>query len=220
MATIEINGPSVSRRGLLALIGGTFALVSVGTVPKAEAAGGPFVPIEQLDTALLAAMRAGKTIGFQQRMAILQPTLDQTLDLPAILHASVGLAWTTMSVADQDQLLAAFRRYTAANYAANFNSYDNQAFTILPDYRTLPDGRVVVQTRLGKPGGTVHEIDYVMRDTAQGWKVVDVLADGSISRVAVQRSDFSSTLASGGAPALAARMSSVVASLGASSNVA
>ena len=34
------------------------------------------------------------------------------------------------------------------------------------------------------------------------WKAVDVLADGSISRVAVQRSDFRSLLASGGAPAL------------------
>jgi len=36
------------------------------------------------------------------------------------------------------------------------------------------------------------------------WKAVDVLADGSISRVAVQRSDFRSLLASGDAPALLA----------------
>jgi phospholipid transport system substrate-binding protein len=34
--------------------------------------------------------------------------------------------------------------------------------------------------------------------------VVGVLTDGSISRVALQRSDFQALLASGGAPALAA----------------
>ena len=41
-----------------------------------------------------------------------------------------------------------------------------------------------------------------MRKTGSGWKAVDVLADGSISRVAVQRSDFGSLLTRGGAPAL------------------
>jgi phospholipid transport system substrate-binding protein len=46
-------------------------------------------------------------------------------------------------------------------------------------------------------------LDYVMRDTPQGWRVVDVLADGSISRVAVQRSDFRRLINRGGAQALA-----------------
>jgi phospholipid transport system substrate-binding protein len=36
----------------------------------------------------------------------------------------------------------------------------------------------------------------------QGWKAVDVLEDGTISQVAVQRSDFRQILQSGGAPAL------------------
>jgi phospholipid transport system substrate-binding protein len=36
--------------------------------------------------------------------------------------------------------------------------------------------------------------------------VVDVLADGSISRVAVQRSDFSALFDKGGAPALEASL--------------
>jgi phospholipid transport system substrate-binding protein len=35
-----------------------------------------------------------------------------------------------------------------------------------------------------------------------GWQAVDVLTDGSISRVAVQRSDFRGLLMAGGVPAL------------------
>jgi phospholipid transport system substrate-binding protein len=47
-----------------------------------------------------------------------------------------------------------------------------------------------------------------MRNTGGGWRVVDVLADGSISRIAVQRSDFRRLLSHGGAPALVASLTS------------
>jgi ABC-type transporter MlaC component len=52
-----------------------------------------------------------------------------------------------------------------------------------------------------------------MRHTAASWKAVDVLSDGKISQVAVQRSDFHSLLASGGVPALQAGLQRKVASL-------
>jgi phospholipid transport system substrate-binding protein len=41
-----------------------------------------------------------------------------------------------------------------------------------------------------------------MRNVGGAWRVVDVLADGSISRVAVQRSDFRRLVERGGAKAL------------------
>jgi phospholipid transport system substrate-binding protein len=45
------------------------------------------------------------------------------------------------------------------------------------------------------------------------WQVVDVLTDGAISRVAVQRSDFRSLLMSGGVLALTAELSRKTANL-------
>jgi phospholipid transport system substrate-binding protein len=36
-----------------------------------------------------------------------------------------------------------------------------------------------------------------MRTSTMGWRIIDVLLDGTISRVAVQRSDFRALLASG-----------------------
>jgi phospholipid transport system substrate-binding protein len=50
------------------------------------------------------------------------------------------------------------------------------------------------------------KLSYVMRRTPSGWKAVDVLADGAISRVAVQRSDFRALLAKGGGQALVASL--------------
>jgi phospholipid transport system substrate-binding protein len=57
------------------------------------------------------------------------------------------------------------------------------------------------------------KLSYVMRQTPAGWKAVDVLADGSISRVAVQRSDFRALLANGGSPALVASLEQKVSEL-------
>ena len=84
----------------------------------------------------------------------------------------------------------------------------------MQEQRSLPDGGEVVQTRIVDGDGEVHRIDYVMRRTAAGWRAQDVLADGTISRVAVQRSDFAAALARGGAAGLASRMAQVANSLG------
>jgi len=61
----------------------------------------------------------------------------------------------------------------------------------------------------GKP----TRIDYVMHDEGGSWKVVDVLLDGTISRVAVQRSDFRQILRSGGARGLISMLERKVADL-------
>jgi len=99
-----------------------------------------------------------------------------------------------------------------ASYVANFDSFSGETFALAPDLRHV--GRdVVVQTRIIGTGGEMTRLDYVMRDINGGWHVVDILLDGSISRVAVTRSDFRSLLAEGGAPKLIASLRDKVASL-------
>jgi hypothetical protein len=65
-----------------------------------------------------------------------------------------------------------------------------------------------VRTRIAPLSGDSHVLDYVMPNTVNGWRVVDVLADGAVSRVAVKRSDFRRLLSRGGAGALAASLAS------------
>ena len=51
---------------------------------------------------------------------------------------------------------------------------------------------MVVPTLLKPARGDSTHIDYVMRRGPNGWRVVDVLLNGSISQNAVKRSDFRS----------------------------
>ncbi len=196
-----------ARRSMLTLA--TAALLTA-TIPwrpaNAESAGepAPTEPIEQLDDALLAAMKAGDGAPFAARYRALAPVIEQVFDLDTVLAGSVGFSWPSLPPAQKAALAAAFRRYTVATYVANFDSYDGQSFAVSSAVRDVGNGEVVVRTRLMRRGKSPVVLDYVMRRGPAGWKAVDVLTEGSISRVAVQRSDFEELLASGGVPALAA----------------
>jgi len=127
--------------------------------------------------------------------------IGRTFDLEAILRQVVGPRWPSLPADQQAALADAFRRYTIASYVANFDSYSGQRFDTAPVVRAVGNDRVV-ETRFASPGDRVHAMDYVMRQEGGGWKVIDVLAEGSISRVASQRSEMRSLLADGGGPGL------------------
>lgn len=152
-------------------------------------------PIQSLDQALLNAMRSGKSAPFGLRYAALAPAVERAFDLPAILRASVGLRWNTVPPAEQQQLLDVFRKFTVSSYVANFDDYNGERIEVVPETRTIGADQVVGTRIVGS--GEPTRIDYVMRRTQDGWRAIDVLLNGSISQVAVNRSDWRALLGSG-----------------------
>lgn len=192
-------------------------LAALGALAAAPAEAAPSLaevsaPVAALNAGLLAVMKAGKSTPFPTRYASLEPIIVQSFDLPRILQNAVGFGWADIPEPQRQQLLAVFRQYTVASYVANFNSYDGEEFKILPSLRTVGQQQVV-STEIVKRTGKSVRIDYVLRQNGATWQVVDVLLDGTISQVAVQRSDFHSLLASGNAPALIAGLKKKVSTL-------
>jgi phospholipid transport system substrate-binding protein len=206
---------TIGRRGLLGLavtalvVGNSWRPASADTGDDASAKAA----VQQLNDALLAAMKAGARTPFTDRYRALDPVVTQVFDLDAVLAASIGLSWATLSSTQKAELATAFRRYTVSSYVANFDTYNGQSFEVLPTVRTVGNGEVVVQTRLLRTNDSPLKLDYVMRRGPAGWQVVDVLTDGSISRVAVQRSDFRELLSGGGVHALTAGLDRKVGNL-------
>ena len=198
---------SVTRRlelaGLLLPLFNRFA-----SAADAEAAA----PIAALNRGLLAGMRAGKAVPFKQRYAALAPLVEGAFDIPGILQASVGPRWAAIPPAQQSQLLDVFRRFTVASYVANFDAYDGEKLELLTESRNVGADQVVA-SQIAPVKGAPTRIDYVMRRTPAGWRAVDVLLNGSISRVAVQRSDFRSLLSSGDATPLIQSLQRKIADL-------
>jgi phospholipid transport system substrate-binding protein len=205
----------VHRRTLL----GATLLAAVG-LPLTARAVDPtalVAPIQQLYDGLLEIMHAGRTVPFQQRFDTLAPKVDNAFDLDTVLQVSVGPVWATLPPNQRATLEAAFRRYTIASYVNSFDHYNGQHFEVSPQVRDLPNGEKEAFTRIIPRSGDPHTLDYVMRQTPHGWRAVDVLLDGTISRVAVQRSDFRSLLNRGGAEALAKSLEEKTADLSAGS---
>jgi phospholipid transport system substrate-binding protein len=170
-------------------------------------------PIQTLCDRLLDIMRAGHAAPFGQRFNMLAPAIDAAFDLETILQFSIGATWAGLPAEQKAALRDAFRRYTIASYVDSFDQFNGQRFVVLPDLRPVDNGEEVVQTHIISRDGDTHVLAYVMRNGSAGWRVVDVLEDGTISRVAVQRSDFRQLLLRGGAPALLESLQSKTANL-------
>ena len=200
---------TLTRRALLPAV----ALSMVGATGFARAADiDPLdAPLRALYGALEATMRAGHSTPFPQRFDALAPVVDQAFDLETVLKVSVGLRWDAMDPDARVRLLTAFRRFTVATYVANFDKYDGERFQILPGARDFGTDRIVGTEIVS--GDQSMRLDYVMRDGNGSWRAVDVLLQGSISRVAVQRSDFRKILASGDADALIVSLRRKIADL-------
>jgi phospholipid transport system substrate-binding protein len=170
-------------------------------------------PVTALDDALIATMKAGSAgASFMARYTALKPVVERSFDLPNILQTSAGLLWPQIPPAQQAELLTLFTQYTVASYISSFSGYGGQHFDTLPGTRRVGAKRVVT-TDLVAPGGHKTELAYVMAPTAGSWKITDVLFEGTISKVATQRSDFGSLIEPGNANKLIAALKQKVTAL-------
>lgn len=177
------------------------ALALLAALPAA--APDPVAPIAAFDDALLAAMKEGKAATLAARTAKLLPVVKATHDLPAMAALVVGPAWTATSAGDRAGLVEAFARHSAVSYAANFASYAGERFVVDPAVVTRGSDRVVKTTIAGS--GTPTPLAYRLRSSGSGWKIVDIFAEG-VSQIAVQRSEFASTIKAGGVAALTKKL--------------
>ncbi|WP_253717654.1 ABC transporter substrate-binding protein [Sphingomonas sp. AP4-R1] len=166
--------------------------------------------IAALDDGLLSIMKAGKAAGAARRGAMIGPVVDRAYDLPLMTRLSVGPAWNGMAAADQTALVAAFRRLTVAQYAANFDGFSGETFTIAPKVEERAGDKLVRTTLTPKTGDPVA-ISYRMRQSGGQWKIIDVFYKNSISQLATRRSDFAAALAAGGAKGLIAHLDRLAA---------
>lgn len=184
----------MTRRTLAAAL--ALAAATAPVAARAQAADPAAATIAQLNAALVQAGTAG---GVDARFRRLQPAADQAFDFATMTRVAVGSSWAAMPAADQQALVRAFGRYTAATFAKNFDGAFR--FAIDPAVQTREPDKIVTDTLTPRTGSPTV-LRWRMRQAGGRWKIVDVFYNGAISQLATQRSDFASTLSAGGAPAL------------------
>lgn len=167
-----------------------------GTTPGARAT------VSRLNEAILSLMReaAGREPA-QARLQRFLPVMLDTFDLEAALRVAAAPYFDRSAEPEKRQALDAFARRSAAQYVDRFDSYDGQRLEIVGE-RPAPRGMLLVDTDLVRAGKTPVRLSYLLRPEGDRWRILDVLAKGTVSQLATQRSEFQNTLRGGGLAAL------------------
>lgn len=181
--------------------------------PSAHAEESVRQVVQQFSDSLLDVMKQARPLGFKGREAKIRPAVGAAYDMPAMTRACLGPSAGKLSAEQLGQLTEAFTRYTVANYAAQFDGYDGERFEV-GEPRPSTEGAVVVPSRIVPRDGAPSQIDYLMRQDQGGWHIVDVLLDGTVSQVAVRRSEFVSIYRRDGLPGLIDQLDRKTAALG------
>jgi len=160
----------------------------------AQAAEAPRESIVKFYDVLLDVMKNGKQLGFKGREERLIPVIDATFDMREMTRLTLGAAAKSLSPEQFVRLVEAFRSYTIASYADNFDDFGGESF-VVGESRQIAGGGTLVPSRLVLTGGSPPvSLDYVMREVEGHWGITDILAEGSVSQVAMRRSEFVSLL--------------------------
>lgn len=176
----------------------TFLLPANGFATAGDAAA---TRVDSLYTTLLNTMKQAKQLGIKGRYDKLAPVLGSTYDLALMSKIAVGQNWNALSAAEQQSIVTAFARMTTATYASRFDDFAGEQFEVLQT-ADQPNGDKIVKTRIVQSDRTAVQLNYLMRNTGNGWKIIDVYLNGTISELASRRAEFGAILRSGGANAL------------------
>jgi phospholipid transport system substrate-binding protein len=199
-------------RGFIKHVAAGVVLAAVGTAVAAAQPAAPRDLIERLHASLLEVMQEADELDYGGRYRLLEPVLQSSYDFPFMTRIAVGPAWGDLDEAQRGQLVALFAEMSTANYAARFDGYGGERFEMLGE-EPAPRDTVLVQTRIVPSSEEPIEINYVLRESEDGWRIIDVLLESKFSELARQRSEFAAVLQGGGASDLVATLERKIAEL-------
>jgi len=156
--------------------------------------------VDEFQNELLAVMKEGKALGFKGRYEKLDVAVRKSHDLPKIARIVVGKQWEELSAEQQATLEKVFSQLSISAYAYNFKDFSGESFAFISEEETGRGG-VVMHTNLHIPGEKDVKFDYMMKKKDDGWRIINIIADG-VSDLALKRSEYTSVLSKEGFDAL------------------
>jgi phospholipid transport system substrate-binding protein len=170
--------------------------------------------VDALHQELIGVMKDAKTLGYKGRFDRLQPVIGELFDIPFMAQKSVGRHWKAVDRADRERLLDTFGTFTVANYAGRFSDYSDQSFETIKQEPST-HGTILVHSRLNNPGGDTVQLNYRLRPVGDSWRIIDVYLNGTVSELALRRSEYSSLIRREGFEALLTALDERIANLAA-----
>jgi phospholipid transport system substrate-binding protein len=208
---------ATDRRSLVGILAGVAFFASTMTpfsvsAHAQEGDTGPIPTIERFHATLLDVMKNAVTLGYEGRRKILEPALDQAMDMAFMAEKAAGKFWKDFSETDRTRWITAFSGNTVANYAGRFDAFSGQSFVTDGDEESPFDTRLV-KTTLKDPTGEDVQLNYRMKKGSNGWRIIDIYMHGTVSELALRRAEYSSALERDGLDKVIADLQGQVAKL-------
>ena len=149
--------------------------------------------IERLHASLLDLMQNAETLGYNGRVEKIRPVVDDVFDMQFMASKSISRHWKKLSPEDQGRWLDVFARHIAANYAGQFTGFTGESFETLGEEEAR-SGTRVVRTRLTRPSDDPVQLNYRLREVDGEWRIIDIFLNGTVSELALRRSEYASVL--------------------------
>jgi phospholipid transport system substrate-binding protein len=185
-------------RALLALLA---ALLVV--CPFASADETPADVVERLHAALLEAMQNGAKLGYEGRVDLLEPVINESFDFRTIASIVTGREWKSADTTQRSTFLDVFARLSVATYATNFSSYSGEKFITGTSEESR--GAQIVRTMLEQSDGDRVSLNYMLRESHGKWRIINVVAQG-VSDLSLKRAEYTAVIQSEGFDSLSERL--------------
>lgn len=188
------------------------AVIGLQAPPVRAALSEPATVAHELNASLLEVMKNAKALGYAGRVEKIGPAIDRGFDVPYMAEKVIGRHWATLGEADRQRWVALFREFLIANYAGRFDDYSGQSFQDLGEEPSAFD-TVLVRTRLLNAPEEDVDLTYRLHKTDAGWRIIDVMLKGTVSELALRRSDYTAVIDRDGFAALETYLREKIAAL-------
>jgi len=186
-------GSSTNRLLDAAICGMAAALAA--SAARAEEPAGPAEVVAALHTAIVEVAAGGTSSDVTDRYAALRPVVARTHDLAYIAELSIRRYWDGLTDAERERFVAAFERLSVMTYATRFTAVTPETFAVLGS-GDAGRGRVQVRAAIARTEQDDVALDYVLEQSGEGWRIVNILADG-VSDLALKRAEYHRVLGAG-----------------------
>ncbi len=182
------------------VIGVLFGLLTLTAVAAPVEPASPRDMVIDTSQKMIAALKKDKGLLKQNPQRIYDLVSEIVLphfDFTTMSKWVLGKNWRTLNPEQQQRFTTEFRTLLVRTYAVSLSEYQDQKLNYLPLQAAPGADDVTVRTEVLRGGGPAIPINYSMHNTANGWKVYDVVIDG-VSLVVNYRTSFATQIREGG----------------------
>ena len=140
----------------------------------------------------LSRISSSNSQSFQNTMKL----INQTYDIKKMLLMILGDNWKNANKNKKEEMVSVFREYIVRNYIKRFKKIQNPNFINI-DEKLVGKNYMMVKTKLVINQNENININYLLTNNNDKWKIFDVLLAGSISEIATKKSEFNKFLSDG-----------------------